>query len=170
MQHESSGRAATGWASWGHMSEVNPGATVLEVTGPLTNQGSGFSQGLLGTDSDQMWDGLFLAAQEMEIQSGLVGPIGSLLKYWALFCMVLSNIIIKTGVWTFCCWSQNVTCCLVSFLSPFCRENVETLLLHILYYLILRWSKYDELLLLHCILVEVTYFCVSTLVSSLPLK
>lgn len=63
------------------MSEVNSGATVLEVTGPLTNQGSGVSQALLGTDSDQMWDGLFLAAQEMEIQSRLVGPIGSLLKY-----------------------------------------------------------------------------------------
>lgn len=53
------------------MSEVNPGATVPEVTALLTNQGSGVSQGSLGTQSDGLWDGLFWAAQGMEIQRGL---------------------------------------------------------------------------------------------------
>lgn len=59
-----------GWASRGHMSEVDPGATEPEVMAALTNQGSGVSWGLLGTSSNGLWDGLFWAAQGTEIQRG----------------------------------------------------------------------------------------------------
>lgn len=45
------------------MSEVNHGATVPEVTALPTNQGSGVSQGSLGTRSDGLWDGLFCGTQ-----------------------------------------------------------------------------------------------------------
>lgn len=62
------------WPSWGHMSEVNPGATVPEVTAALTNQGSGVSQGLLGTQSDGLWDRLFWAAQGKETERMKAGP------------------------------------------------------------------------------------------------
>lgn len=50
---------AQGWASRGHMLEVNSGATVPEVIALLTNQGSGVSKGLLGTHSDGLWDGCY---------------------------------------------------------------------------------------------------------------
>ncbi len=62
---------AQGWASRSHMSEVNPGATVPEVTALLTNQGSKVRRGSLGLQSGGLWDGLFWAAQGMDIQRGL---------------------------------------------------------------------------------------------------
>lgn len=64
------------------MSKVNRGATVPEVTALLTNQGSGFSQGSLGTQSDGLWDRLFWAAQRMEIQRGLACSSISFINRW----------------------------------------------------------------------------------------
>lgn len=52
------------------MSEVKPGATVPEVTAALTNQGSGVSQGSLGTQSGGLWEGLLWAAEGVELQTG----------------------------------------------------------------------------------------------------
>lgn len=57
------------WVSWGHVSEVNPGATMPEVMVALTNQGSGVSQGSLALSLMVLWEGLFWAAQGGELQS-----------------------------------------------------------------------------------------------------